>query len=87
MEKVIGMSTRSNNSIAVNPVTGDVAYPAGSIVCIYSPKENKQVRFLYSKNQRSFSCLAYSKDGRYLAAGEGAFKQPEISIWEIGEDY
>jgi WD40 repeat protein len=36
-------------------------------------------------NQRSYSCLAFSSDGKYLAAGEGAFRQPEITIWEIDQ--
>jgi len=35
------MSSRGSTSIAINPVTGDVAYPAGAIIVIYSPKENK----------------------------------------------
>ena len=84
LEKVIGLSSRGSTSIAVNPETGDIAYPAGAIICVYSPKEHKQTKFLYSQAlQRSYSCLAYSADGRYLAAGEGAFRQPEITVWEI----
>jgi WD40 repeat protein len=69
------LSSKSSTSIAVNPVTGEIAYPAGAIICIYNPKENKQTKFLYSLQlQRSYSCLAFSPDGKYLAAGEGAFK-------------
>jgi len=86
LEKVIGLSSRNNNSLAVNPINGDVAYPAGCIICVYSPKENKQTKFLFSRSQRSFSCVAYSSTGRYFAAGEGAFRQPEITIWEISLD-
>jgi WD40 repeat protein len=68
-------------------VTGEIAYPAGAIICIYNPKENKQTKFLYSMQlQRSYSCLVFSPDGKYLAAGEGAFKQPEITIWEIDKE-
>jgi WD40 repeat protein len=44
------------------------------------------VRYLYSRNQRSYSCLTFSNNGKYLAAGEGAFRQPEITIWEISID-
>jgi mitogen-activated protein kinase binding protein 1 len=29
-------------------LTGDIAYPAGAIICIFNPKENKQTKFLYS---------------------------------------
>ena len=69
--------------MTINPINGDFAYTAGSIICIYSPKENKQSKFLFSQSQRSFSCLTYSHNGKYLAAGEGALRQPEIIIWEI----
>lgn len=80
------MSSRGNSSVAINPVNGDIAYPAGAIICVYAPKENKQTKFLYNVSlQRSYSCLAFSPDGRYLAAGEGQFRQPEITIWEIDQ--
>lgn len=86
LEKVIGMSSRGNNSLSVNPITGEIASTAGCVICIYNPKENKQTKFLFSRLQRSFSCLAFSNNGRYLAAGEGAFRQPEITVWEISLD-
>lgn len=83
LERVIGCSTKSNFSIAVNSETGDIAYPAGSIIIIYKPKENKQVAFLTNKNNKSYNCLAYSSDGKMLAASEGTTRQPEITIWKI----
>jgi len=73
------------NSICVNQVTGDVAYTAGSVIVIYSPRENKQAKYLHSPSGRSFSCVVFSPDGKHVAAGEGAFKQPEISIWTLQE--
>eukprot|EP00357_Protocruzia_adherens_P030928 CAMPEP_0115043006 /NCGR_PEP_ID=MMETSP0216-20121206/46605_1 /TAXON_ID=223996 /ORGANISM="Protocruzia adherens, Strain Boccale" /LENGTH=1428 /DNA_ID=CAMNT_0002425231 /DNA_START=108 /DNA_END=4394 /DNA_ORIENTATION=+ len=82
LEKVIGISGRSNKGVQINPVTGDVAYIAGSIIVIYNPKQNKQIKFFFNKRNRPFSCLTISSNGRYIAAGEGACKQPEISIWE-----
>ena len=83
LEKVIGMSSKNNNSITINAQTGEFAYPAGSVIIIYNPKENRQSKFLHSRQGRSFSCVSYSLNGKYLIAGEGAFKQPEITIWEI----
>jgi hypothetical protein len=46
LEKVIGIGSKSINSLAINPINGDVAYPAGNVICIYSPKENRQTKFL-----------------------------------------
>jgi WD40 repeat protein len=74
LEKVIGMSSRNNSSIAINPINGEIASTAGCVICIYNAKENKQTRFLFSRLQRSFSCLTYSHNGKYFAAGEGAFR-------------
>ena len=86
LEKVIGINARNNNGLALNPTTGDLAYPAGSVVCIYNPKENRQTRFLFGKNNRPFSCVCYSPNGKYLAAAEGTCKQPEILVWEFNSD-
>lgn len=30
--------------------------------------------------------MTYAHTGRYFAAGEGAFRQPEITIWEVQLD-
>lgn len=80
---MIGQSCKSQNSIAINPVSGDIIYPAGCFLVVYSPKENKQTHFLRSRTNRPFQCVAYSPDGSFLAAGENAFKSPEITIWRI----
>ena len=41
LEKVIGTSSKSANSIQVNPANGDLVYLAGSYIVVYSPKEGK----------------------------------------------
>lgn len=59
-----------NASFSCNPVTGDIAYPAGCLVVIYNAKRNKQVRFLANKENKVISFLCYSSNGKYLAVGE-----------------
>jgi hypothetical protein len=54
LEKVIGYSIRGQNALAINPVTGDIVYPAGCFLVVYSPKENKQTKFLRSPTFRPF---------------------------------
>ena len=83
LEKVIGTSSKGANSLQVNPANGDVCYLAGSRLVIYSPRDAKQVKFLASRTCRPFQCCRFSSDGKYLAAGESAFRQPQITIWEI----
>ena len=83
LEKVIGLSSKGQNAIEINPVTGDLVYLAGSFLVVYSPKDSKQSTFLSSRTSRPFLCCQFSNDGKYLAAGEYAFKQPQITIWEV----
>jgi WD40 repeat protein len=64
----VGVSSRHNSDMVVSPLTGEVAFPAGCIVVIYSPSRNKQRA--YMRSSRPVSSLAFSRDGRYLAVGE-----------------
>ena len=87
LDRVIGTGTKSNHSIAINPWDEEIAYPAGSIIVIYKPKENKQCNFLQNSNNKSLNCVTYSSDGRFIAAAEGTTKQPEIIIWSINKSF
>jgi len=42
--------------------------------------------FLENDKNRNFRCVTFSNDGKFIAAGEGTTKQPEITIWQINED-
>lgn len=86
LENIIGFTTSSPNSMALNKNTGEIAYPAGSIIVIYNPILNKKSKFITSPNKRAFSCLTYSKDGKFLIGGEGTCKNPEINIWDLRHD-
>jgi WD40 repeat protein len=83
VERVLGLTSTSVNSIAVNPVTGEVCYIAGCFAVIYNPKENKQAHHIQSKSQQPLKSVCYSADGKYLAMGESAFKKAEINIYQI----
>jgi hypothetical protein len=54
LEKVIGSSSKGNNSVTFNPVTGDFLYIAGCFVVVYSVRLGKQVKFLHSPQHRPF---------------------------------
>ena len=86
LERVIGSATHSNHSISINKQTGEIAYPVGSIIWIYKPKENRQTMFLFNANNRIYNCVQFSKDGVYLAAGEGTTRQPEVTIWKFDNE-
>jgi WD40 repeat protein len=80
LERVFG-TTACLSSLSVDPVTGLVAYPAGSTVVIHNPRSLSQVHLIScSKNQ--ITSLQFSPNGRYIATGEfGA--DPKVRVWEI----
>lgn len=68
--------------------SGDVAYPAGAAVVIWSPKLNRQLGVLCLSTgtapPRAIVCLEYSTvpPGRYLAAGESG-PGGGVLIWDL----
>lgn len=83
LDKIIGISGRHNNAIAVNPTSSEIVYIASGVICFSSPGTNKQEFYIFNQNSKVFSCLAYSANGKFLATGEGTCKQPEIAIWDL----
>ena len=83
LDKIIGITGKNNNSIAVNPASTEIAFIASGVIAFYSSVSNKQEYYIFNQNSKVFSCLAYSPNGKYLATGEGTCKQPEIAIWEF----
>lgn len=72
MERIIGCTFASECALSVNAQSNDVAYMAGSMLVIYNATKNRQVQFLSSdeNSTRAFCSVAYSPNGKYIAAGE-----------------
>lgn len=83
LDKIIGITSHSNNSLSVNPHSPEIAYIASGVIVFFNPTTNKQEYYIFNQNSKVFSCLAFSTNGKYLATGEGTCKQPEIAIWEF----
>ncbi len=82
LEKIIGHTVSDKSKVAIHPKTGDIAYLAGSIICIVNSKSSAPIKHLFNKANRNFSSIVYSPGGDYLAAGEASCKQPEILVFE-----
>lgn len=80
LEKIIGLSTLNNTSIATVPCSSDIFYAAGSCVVRYNVDENIQKSFY--KASKAVSSLTVSADGKYLAVGERGH-YPGIIIWDV----
>lgn len=80
LEKVIGLTSLSNASIATASNGSDAYYAAGSCVIRYDIKESAQKSFYKASN--AIACLSISIDEQYLAVGERG-QAPNIIVWDI----
>ena len=82
LERVIGNTVKGNGALAVNPVTGDFAYPAGCVLVFYSPRHNRQTQFFSCENNRPLTSVCISADGKYVCAAENG-RQPAVLVWDV----
>jgi len=86
LNRVFGFGSKNNFSLSVNNINGLIAWVSGPYVIFYDLKSDKQVSFLKNINNKIISCLKFSKNGKYLATGEGNCKNGAICIYEIEYD-
>jgi WD40 repeat protein len=87
LERVIGTTACSNASLDVNPITGELAYPAGCVCITYDPQSGLQTRFLSAlplstSKLKPIICVAFRNDGKKLATSEYGH-QASIFVWSI----
>ncbi|KAK9520366.1 hypothetical protein VZT92_020259 [Zoarces viviparus] len=81
LEKVLGISTTSSSSLTSDPKSGLIAYPAGCVIVLLHPKNNKQSHII-NTSRKPFSALAFSHDGKHLVTGESGH-MPCVRVWEV----
>ncbi|GFO42212.1 mitogen-activated protein kinase-binding protein [Plakobranchus ocellatus] len=83
LERVQGLTSTTLHSLASNPVTGWVSFPAACVLVLLDPKTNEQ-KFIESPSLKNISCCAFTDDGRFVAFSETGMK-PHIAIWNLRE--
>ncbi|KAJ1437346.1 WD40/YVTN repeat-like-containing domain superfamily [Sesbania bispinosa] len=82
LEEVIGLTSKNGNGLASNASSSKCAYLAGSVVVIYDVNLGTQSHLMVSNRlPKPLSCVAMSRDGRFVAAGE-AGSQSSVLLWE-----
>ena len=81
--KVFGFGSHNNYSFSYSPENGLTAFLAGPYVILYDISLDKQISYMKNVNNKIISCVTFSKNGKYLATGEGNCKNGEVRIYEI----
>ncbi|KAH9672782.1 transducin/WD40 repeat-like superfamily protein [Citrus sinensis] len=82
LEEIIGLNTRNCNGLASNTSTAKCAYVAGCVLVVYDVDSSTQSHLMVSHRMpKPLCCLAMSRDGRYVAAGESG-PQPAVLVWD-----
>ena len=83
LNRIFGLGVKNNFSISQNNLNGLMAWITGPYIIFYDIKTDEQVSFLKNPNNKILSCVQFSKNGKFIATGEGNCKNGEISIYEI----
>ena len=60
-----------------------MAWVTGPYIVFYDIKTDEQISFLKNPNNKILSCVKFSKNGKFIATGEGNCKNGEVEIYEI----
>ena len=86
--KVFGLGVKNNFSMSQNSKNGLMTWVTGPYLVFYDMEKDEQVSFLKNPNNKILSCVNFSKNGTFIATGEGNCKNGEVSIYEINyENY
>ncbi|KAE9618137.1 putative soluble quinoprotein glucose/sorbosone dehydrogenase [Lupinus albus] len=71
LEEVIGLTTKNGNGVASNASSSKCVYLVGSVVVVYDVNLGTQSHLMVSHRlPKPLNCVALSRDGRFVAAGE-----------------
>ena len=87
LRHVVGNTVVRSAGMTVNQRTHEVAYLAGGVIVMCDPSAGRQTRFITPLDRlddtakpRGLSCIAFSRDGTVLAAGERG-RHPCVHVW------
>lgn len=85
LDSVIGFNGTVCNGLQYTPCGNFLFYPLGSIIVLRSLSTGQNA-FLDAANNQKVSCIAVSKDGKYLASGHETLSQAvkaECILWDL----
>eukprot|EP00592_Proboscia_alata_P004694 CAMPEP_0194378686 /NCGR_PEP_ID=MMETSP0174-20130528/36876_1 /TAXON_ID=216777 /ORGANISM="Proboscia alata, Strain PI-D3" /LENGTH=650 /DNA_ID=CAMNT_0039160903 /DNA_START=29 /DNA_END=1981 /DNA_ORIENTATION=- len=85
LESIIGFTGSVPAGLQYTPCGNFIVYPLGSVVVLRSVTSGN-ISFLDALNNDKVSCVALSKDGRYLASGQeskGSTTKADAFLWDL----
>ncbi|CAL5335071.1 unnamed protein product [Camellia sinensis] len=82
LKEVIGLTTKNAYGLASNVSGSRCVYVAGCVVVVYNVESGSQSHLVVSnRTPKPLSCVAMSKDGGFVAAGESGH-QAAVLVWD-----
>ncbi|KAE8654270.1 Phosphate transporter 4,2 [Hibiscus syriacus] len=82
LKEIIGLTTKNANGLASTVSTSSFVYVAGCVAVVYDAESGTQSHLMLSHRiPKPLCCVAMSRDGRFVAAGESG-PQPSVLVWD-----
>ncbi|OMO85146.1 hypothetical protein CCACVL1_10386 [Corchorus capsularis] len=82
LKEIIGLTTKNSKGLASSVSTSTCVYVAGCVAVVYNAASGTQSHLMLSHRMpKPLSCVAVSRDGRFVAAGESGH-QPSVLVWD-----
>ncbi|XP_059305429.1 uncharacterized protein LOC132057014 [Lycium ferocissimum] len=82
LEEIVGFTTANANGLASGVLNSKCVYIAGCVAVVYDVDSSTQSHLVVSNRlPKPLSCIAVSRDGRFIAAGESG-PHPAVVIWD-----
>ncbi|XVE76508.1 hypothetical protein DITRI_Ditri12bG0179300 [Diplodiscus trichospermus] len=82
LKEIIGLTPKNANGLASSVLTSTCVYVAGCVVVVFNAESGTQSHLMLNHRMpKPLSCVAVSRDGRFVAAGESGH-QPSVLVWD-----
>ncbi|XP_021290055.1 mitogen-activated protein kinase-binding protein 1 [Herrania umbratica] len=84
LKEIIGLTAKNENGLASSVTASTCVYVAGCVAVVYDMEKGTQSHLMLSHRMpKPLSCVAVSRDGCFVAAGESGH-QPSVLVWDCG---
>uniref|UniRef100_A0A3P9I4P0 Uncharacterized protein n=1 Tax=Oryzias latipes TaxID=8090 RepID=A0A3P9I4P0_ORYLA len=80
LEKVLGVTASGNSGLACDPKSGLIAYPAGCVVVLLDPRNNRQNHIINTSSQNTLGSLFLS-----TCVLDQSGHMPAVRLWDVAE--